>query len=115
MTHVCPDTAYPAAAMPEECTCGGTPMTALTVNTRKLAELRESMPDGTLPAYAWPGGYPIVYYTEEGLTVCPVCANDPDTSDPVADADIYYEGPPIVCDDKGEMIESAYGDPEAPE
>jgi hypothetical protein len=90
-------------------------MTALTVNTRKLDELRETMPDGTLPAYAWPGGYPIVYYTESGLTVCPVCADDPDTSDPVADADIYWEGPPIVCDDKGEMIDSAYGDPEAPD
>jgi hypothetical protein len=24
--HVCPDTAYPAAAMPDECTCGGSPM-----------------------------------------------------------------------------------------
>jgi hypothetical protein len=85
------------------------------VNTRKLAELRETMPDGTLPAYAWPGGYPIVYYTTDGLTVCAVCANDPDTSDPVADADIYYEGPPIVCDDKGELIQSAYGDPDEPE
>jgi hypothetical protein len=90
-------------------------MTALTVNTRKLTELRDSTSDGTLPAYAWPGGYPIVYYTEEGLTLCHRCANDPDTSDPVADADVYWEGPAIVCEDKGETIESAYGDPDEEE
>lgn len=90
-------------------------MSALTVNTRKLDELRASTPDGTLPAYAWPGGYPIVYYTESAATVCPKCANDPDTSGPVADAEVYWEGPPIVCEDQGETIESAYGDPDEPE
>jgi hypothetical protein len=31
--HVCPDTAYPAAAMPDECTCGG-PMTDPTCAER---------------------------------------------------------------------------------
>jgi hypothetical protein len=32
--HVCPDTAYPAAAMPDECTCGGEPMTDPTAAER---------------------------------------------------------------------------------
>jgi hypothetical protein len=80
-----------------------------------LAELRESTGDGTLPAVAWPGGYPIVYYTRDGLTVCPRCANDADTSDPVVDGGVYWEGPVILCDDAGEPIASAYGDPEGEE
>jgi hypothetical protein len=66
--------------------------------------------DGKLPAYAWPGGYPVVYYTENGLTICALCANETDTSDPVIAGEVYWEGPAIVCDDKGETVESAYGD-----
>ena len=69
-------------------------------------------PDGLLPHHAWPGGYPMYYFTQDGLTVCPKCANDPDTSDPVIAGDVYWEGPPTVCDDKGEVILSAYGDPD---
>lgn len=69
--------------------------------------------DGLLPKYAWPGGYPMYYLTEAGLTICGDCANDEDTSDPVAAGDIYWEGPPIVCDDRMEVITSAYGDPDA--
>jgi len=76
-----------------------------------LTELRESTSDGTLPAFAWPGAYQMVYYTEGGLTVCPKCANDPDTSDPVIAGDVYWEGPILVCEDRGELIKSAYGDP----
>ncbi len=77
-----------------------------------LAEMREAN-KGTLPTYSWPGAYPIVYLTGDGLTVCPDCANEPDTSDPVVDADVYWEGAPVPCDDCGKVIESAYGDPEA--
>lgn len=69
--------------------------------------------DGNLPAYAWPGGYPIIYLTRDGLTLCPACANDADTSDPVVAGDVYWEGPALICDDAGETIESAYGDPDA--
>lgn len=68
--------------------------------------------DGTLPSYAWPGGYPIVYYTNDGLEICPDCANKDNTSDPVKEYDIYWEGPHIQCEDCGSDIESAYGDPE---
>lgn len=38
---------------------------------------------GKLEAYAWPGGYDIAYYTEDGGTLCPFCANDNrDVDDP---------------------------------
>ena len=92
-------------------------------NARTLANLRTSG-DGTLPAYAWPGGYPIVYYTAAGLMICAQCANDSDTSDPVHDAEVYWEGPTVQCDDGSQcgamaggywtagLIESAYGDPD---
>jgi len=90
-----------------------------------LADWRAQSPDGAqLAAYAWPGGYPVIYYTEQGLTVCARCANVADTSDPVTAGDIYYEGPAMPCADGSQcgamvdgtwrpgMIESAYGDPD---
>lgn len=64
-----------------------------------------------LPSFAWPGGYQIVYYTAGGLTICPECANDTDTSDPVTSGDVYWEGPDEYCEDCGTAIPSAYGDP----
>src|SRR5437899_2447381 len=38
-----------------------------------LTAIRQS--DGTLPAYAWPGGYPIVYMAKDNGILCPKCAN----------------------------------------
>lgn len=78
-----------------------------------LDGLRASTPDNTLPAYAWPGGYQMIYFTHDGSIVCPACANDVDTSDPVVGAEVYWEGPPIICDNCYSTIESAYGDPDA--
>lgn len=68
--------------------------------------------DGTLPAHAWPGCYPLAYLTESGLTVCPTCANDSDTSDPVVAQFVRWEGSVEPCDDCGRDMESAYGDPD---
>lgn len=65
--------------------------------------------DGSLPAYAWPGGYPILYFTQNGLTVCPKCAMT-ETSDPVTDYFIHWEGTPEQCEDCNVMVESAYGE-----
>ena len=31
---------------------------------------------GKLEAYAWPGGYDIAYYVQEGAMICAFCAND---------------------------------------
>lgn len=73
--------------------------------------------DGTLPAWAWPGGYPILYVDRQNSCLCPKCANKS-----IADFDelpafkpvrwyIHYEGPPEQCDQCCAQIESAYGDP----
>lgn len=78
-------------------------------------------PVGRLPTYAWPGGYPMVYDTRDGMTICPDCANRSTRDrrgrwtveeDPVVQGEIHWEGPPLICDDCGAKIESAYGDPD---
>ncbi len=73
--------------------------------------------DGSYPAYAWPGGYPIQYFTSEGAVLCSTCASDPDIVDPaggetLVGADIYWEGPELQCEGCERAMESAYGDPE---
>lgn len=80
----------------------------------KLAEEN----NGKLPAFAWPGGYPLLYLDRDNSTLCAECAtkslNDPDELPqfrPIA-YDIYYEGPVTHCDQCNAEIESAYGDPE---
>jgi hypothetical protein len=79
----------------------------------ELESLRASTADGRLPAYAWPGGYPIVYLTRNGLVLCPDCANKPEDEygDPAVAGDVFWEGAPMECGDCGRQIESAYGDP----
>jgi len=70
--------------------------------------------NGELDAFAWPGGYPIIYLDKENSVLCAKCAtkslNDEDDK-PVA-CDVYYEGPTLQCDGCNADIESAYGDPE---
>jgi hypothetical protein len=67
--------------------------------------------DGTYITFAWPGGYPCYYLDNENNVLCPDCANKEDMSTEVVAGDVYYEGPPLICDDCGTEIESAYGDP----
>ncbi len=68
--------------------------------------------DGKWPNSAWPGMYQLIYFTKDGLTICPDCANrDVDQSQEVIDGDAFFEGPDIPCDDCGKQIESSYGDP----
>lgn len=67
---------------------------------------------GKLPAYAWPGGYPVTYVTRDGLEICPDCANrETDPSQAPIGGGVYWEGPTVQCDDCGRDMESAYGDP----
>lgn len=80
--------------------------------TDKLNAIRQS--DGTLPTYAWPGGYPIVYLDKYGEPYTADEANDPDYADDIVGYFIHWEGPPIVTSG-GDVIESAYGDPDNPE
>lgn len=77
--------------------------------------------DGSLPAYVWPGGYPIYYQDRDGSELCADCATKSldDTDEvpqfkPVAYA-VHYEGPAIFCGQCNEEIESAYGDPDMEE
>lgn len=83
-----------------------------------IDKLREDN-NGQLPAFAWPGGYPIYYLAKDNGVLCPKCANDfkpeRDTEEqlkPVA-WDVYWEGPVMQCEHCGVEIESAYGDPDA--
>lgn len=87
-----------------------------------------------LPAYAWPGGYPIVYAARDGWrdedgtlkfnsydrsenACCAKCAGDvekwPDLI--IVAQDIHYEGAAEYCEYCNEVTESAYGDPEEEE
>lgn len=67
--------------------------------------------DGTYPAYAWPGGYSIYYIDSENQVLCPDCANKEDEhTNSVEYCEIHWEGPDLICDDCGKVIESAYGD-----
>lgn len=67
--------------------------------------------DGTLLAYTSIGSYPIIYLTESGDVVCNVCASNDNTSDPVVNMGVHWEGKPETCADCGKEIESAYGVP----
>ena len=73
-------------------------------------QLPERDSKGQLPAYAWPGGYPVLYLDNLNDTLCPECANK--TSD-VAECFVHYEGPAEECAECGDLVASAYGDPEA--
>lgn len=75
---------------------------------------------GLLPAYAWPGGYTLVYHCADGGWLCADCANKHgQTTDPtdkqwhITGADIHWEGPDMECDHCACAMPSEYGDPEA--
>ena len=76
--------------------------------------------DGKLPAYAWPGGYPIYYLASDNGVLCPKCANGykegRDTEEqlkPIA-ADVNWEDSSLYCEHCSERIESAYAEDEEP-
>jgi hypothetical protein len=65
--------------------------------------------NGHLPTYAWPGGYPLFYITEQGSILCPAHASaEHEYSDElIVDADVNWEDDALYCE-HGERIESAY-------
>ena len=77
--------------------------------------LPERTRGGQYPAFTSVGGYPIIYLTKRDSILCAECASDDEANedDPVAAADVYWEGAPMSCDACNAEIESAYGDPEA--
>lgn len=75
--------------------------------------------------HAWPGGYPIALLTAAGEMVKPEALikdrnalreaySDIENNSEwrIVGADVYWEGPPVECAYTGEMIESAYGEPD---
>lgn len=83
---------------------------------------------GKLPAFAWPGGYPLIYITRGGDVLCAECATtdyfewlyaipsgEQWQYDPPIAVDVHWEGPAYYCASCGKQIESAYGDPWAEE
>ncbi len=76
--------------------------------------------NGRFPAYAWPGGYQIIYVTADGGVLCPDCANRDNGSEASTDpatepgwrlecCDVLYEGR-IPCDHCGAAIVGSYED-----
>lgn len=103
-----------------------TPSDLLRTETERLEMFRAIDPDHrkgqspSLPPLAWPGGYPILYYTADGAILCSDCAteilSDPESWGPESKPtafDVFYEGESITCDHCGLEIESAYGDPDS--
>lgn len=80
---------------------------------------------GRFPAFAWPGGYPILYMLGDCEPLCAACANGENGSEASVDhedtqwrivsADVYWQGPPTQCAHCNASIESAYGDPDNPD
>lgn len=88
--------------------------------------------DGQLPAFAWPGGYPLIYHADgtkfaikRAEWLCAKCATayltnaDADPEDGpfgrwvgILTAHPLYEGPATECDQCAAEIETAYGDPD---
>jgi hypothetical protein len=70
--------------------------------------------DGTLTAYAWPGGYPVIYLDGDNSVLCAKCATESLKDDicsfRAVAADIHYEGPAEICENCNAEIPSAYGD-----
>jgi hypothetical protein len=95
-------------------------------------DLTDRLPPVKKDAYAWPGGYPLVYtvstrpvsgrkldvpglghYLEPGQVYCAECAGKLERFTPALAQDVHWEGEPLECEDCGKEIDSAYGDPEA--
>jgi len=82
--------------------------------------------NGNLPAYAWPGGYPIYYLCADNGVLCPQCANKesavrdadehPDYPDydqwHIVAGEVNWEDASLTCDNCSQRIESAYAEQE---
>ena len=82
---------------------------------RRPVDQSMHVPGGALDAYAWPGGYPVIYLDSCGEVLCAACAevdrDDPDTK-PLQGCGVHWEGAPEYCAECNVEIPSAYGEPE---
>jgi hypothetical protein len=88
-----------------------------------LLEIKRQLRDGQ---YAWPGGYPKFFITEDGAALSfdtvrkewrnvvwshlAAKHNAPNDGWRIAGCDINWEDSELVCDHSGQKIESAYGE-----
>jgi len=62
-----------------------------------------------LPAYCWPGGYPLFYMDSQNNCLCEKCANKDGYSAEVVAYDVNWDDS-LYCDDCSRRIESAYNE-----
>ena len=80
----------------------------------RLAEYLES------GGYAWPGGYPIYAIMDDSELMCVDCCKKEEQVHEEGESDgwqfmtaeVYWEGPDLICCNCNKALESAYGDPE---
>jgi|TARA_R110002110_G_C13059165_1_gene681652 hypothetical protein len=84
---------------------------------KNLLEIKRQLRAG---AYAWPGGYPLYFITQDGTvlsfeTVRKIWAlivwdylQKTNTGWRVIGCDVNWENPDLYCDHSGEKIQSAY-------
>lgn len=95
---------------------------ALPEGLRRYVESGQDARSGSFPAYAWPGGYPIIYIAVDGSIFCPQCINEMVREEGGED-DLWWRGLGYEGLYEGEEwcerclrpIQSAYGWPECPE
>ena len=80
--------------------------------------LKEMKEKGKYDYYAWPGGYPLFFITEDCGILCTKCCNENkdllnDEYDKqwfVIDYEVNWEDGELYCDHCNDKIESAYGE-----
>ncbi len=60
----------------------------------------------TLPAFSWPGLYPMYYINHENQVFCPDCANKRLHGELIGE--VNWENTDLCCDDCGKRIASVY-------
>ena len=88
------------------------------MNIKSISDFRKAIRNG---AYAWPGGYPLYFVTNDGAALSFESAKaerrnileairDQDHSGwCVVATDVNWEDNDLLCDHSGKVIESAYG------
>lgn len=76
-----------------------------------LSEYGQKELEERYPKYAWPGGYTVVYYDDEGEVYCADCARQTNANTKVTPV-VYDEGPSMFCTECNAELESSYGDPD---
>lgn len=74
-----------------------------------ISHINEACPmDKPLPAYAWPGGYPMFYVDKDNHVLCNDCADK--CRENIQFYDLNWEDDSLFCDICNAHIESAYGE-----